>query len=135
MVIPLLPGIYAAINGALGWPVFAALNSNYSAEVNGNASLTLVYLGGIATVVLAALLVWLVIVEIGRAQRHAGIEPDGSATLRDVFLAKVGVGVESWQPPVGEGGLRTAGQGVMPCTAVGSAIGASSSATPNSVGP
>jgi hypothetical protein len=91
IVIPLLPGIYAAINGGLGWPVFAALNSNFTAEVNGNGSWALVYLGGVATIVLAALWVWLVILEIGSAQRHAGIASNGTATLRDVLLAKVGV--------------------------------------------
>jgi hypothetical protein len=93
MVIPLLPGIYAGLNGALGWPVFASLNSNFTPEVNGNGSWPLVYIGGVATVALTALLVWLVIGEIGRAQERAGIQIDPNATLRDVLLAKVGVGL------------------------------------------
>ncbi|WP_143545423.1 MULTISPECIES: hypothetical protein [unclassified Rhodococcus (in: high G+C Gram-positive bacteria)] len=95
IVIPILPGLYASLNGALGWPVFTALNSNYSAEVNGNASMVLVYVGGVTTIVLTALLVWLVIAEIARAQKRAGIEIDPDATLRDVLLAKVGVGLQS----------------------------------------
>jgi hypothetical protein len=93
IVIPLLPGIYAALNGALGWPTFTALNSNFDPELNGNGSPALVYLGGVATVVLSALLAWLVIAEIGRAQRHAGIDVNRDVTLREVLLAKIGIGI------------------------------------------
>jgi hypothetical protein len=66
--------------------------------VNGNGSSPLVYLGGTASIVLAAMLVWLVIAEIGRAQERAGIVIDKSATLRDVLLAKVGVGLDDPAP-------------------------------------
>ncbi|BBY62661.1 hypothetical protein MHEL_09040 [Mycolicibacterium helvum] len=96
LVIPMLPGLYAGLNGALGWPVFTALNSNFTPAVNGNGSWPLVYLGGVATVVLAGLLVWLVLGEISRAQRRAGIEIDRDATLRDVFLTKIGVAPQGW---------------------------------------
>jgi hypothetical protein len=93
IVIPMLPALYAGLNGALGWTTFTALNSNFDPELNGNGSTALVYLGGIATIVLTALLVWLVITEIGRAQRRAGIDVNGKVTLREVLLAKIGVGI------------------------------------------
>jgi lipoprotein signal peptidase len=47
VVIPLVPGMYAALNAGAGWPVFAALNSGPSTLV--------VWLAGIATMVLALL--------------------------------------------------------------------------------
>lgn len=93
LVIPLLPMLYAGLNGATGWPVFTAINSNYDAEVNGNASTALVYLGGFVTIALCAFLVWLLITEIGKAQRRAGIEIDPNVTFAEVFLAKIGTGV------------------------------------------
>jgi hypothetical protein len=93
LVIPLLPMLYAGLNGAMGWPVFTALNSNYNAEINGNGSTALVYLGGSVTICLCAFLVWLLITEIGKAQRRAGIEIDPNATFAEVFLAKIGTGV------------------------------------------
>lgn len=94
LVIPMLPTLYAALNGALGWPVFTALNSNYNPQLNGNGSLVFVYLGGVATIALSALLVWLVITEIGRAQQRAGIAIDPNVSLRDVLAAKIGVGMD-----------------------------------------
>jgi len=93
IVIPMLPGLYAALNGALGWPTFITLNSSFHPELNGNGSTALVYLGGLTTVALSALLVWLIIAEIGRAQRRAGIDVDRRVTLREVLLAKVGIGL------------------------------------------
>lgn len=100
IVIPLLPAIYAGLNGGLGWPTFTCLNSNYTAQLNGNGSAPLVYLGGVATVALTAFLVWLVIAEIGRAQRNAGIDLNRQVTLREVVLAKVGIGLgDPIQPP------------------------------------
>jgi hypothetical protein len=93
IVIPILPGLYAALNGALGWPTFTALNSNFDSKLNGNGSLALVYVGGSATVVLSLGLVWLLISEIGRAQRRAGIDVNATVTLREVLLAKIGVGI------------------------------------------
>ncbi|MCX2930698.1 hypothetical protein ORI20_10445 [Mycobacterium sp. CVI_P3] len=107
LVIPMLPGLYAGLNGALGWPVFTALNSNFTPAVNGNGSWLLVYLGGVATIVLAALLVWLVLGEISRAQRRAGIEIDPNATLRDVFLTKVGVAPDGWAGSASRVGAQT----------------------------
>lgn len=94
IVIPMLPGIYAGLNGALGWPTFTALNSNFDPEFNGNSSTALVYLGGMVTVVLTGLLVWLLIAEIGRAQRRAGIDVNRNVTLREVLLAKIGIGLD-----------------------------------------
>ena len=94
IVIPMLPGLYAALNGALGWPTFTALNSNFDAELNGNGSAALVYLGGAATLALTGLLVWLVITEIGRAQHRAGIDVTGHVTLHEVLMAKIGIGLE-----------------------------------------
>jgi hypothetical protein len=73
--------------------VFAALNSNFDATRNGNASDPLVWLGGTGTIALCLFFLWLVIGEIGRAQRHAGIEVDTSATLLDVLKSKAGVGL------------------------------------------
>jgi hypothetical protein len=99
IVIPMLPGLYAALNGALGWPTFTAINSNFDAESNGNGSPALVYLGGMATIALCALLVWLVISEIGRAQRRAGIDIAEHVTLREVLLAKVGIGLDDVPAP------------------------------------
>ncbi|EUA51155.1 putative membrane protein [Mycobacterium xenopi 3993] len=93
IVIPLLPMLYAGLNGAAGWPVFTALNSNYHADVNGNGSTALVYLGGSLTVALCGLLVWLVVTEIAKAQQRAGISIHPEVTLAEVFLAKVGVGI------------------------------------------
>ncbi|SPX87961.1 hypothetical protein [Mycobacteroides abscessus] len=94
IAIPILPGIYAGLNGGLGWPVFTSLNSNFDSALNGNGSPALVYIGGIATISLCALLTWLLISEIGRAQRNAGIEITGAVTLREVLLAKIGVGIQ-----------------------------------------
>lgn len=93
IVIPILPGVYAALNGALGWPVFAALNSNYHSDVNGNGSTVLVYVGGVLTIALCVLTVWLLIAEIRRAQMHAGISLNQHVTWREVVLAKVGIGL------------------------------------------
>ncbi|MGE2713019.1 hypothetical protein ACQI4L_03060 [Mycolicibacterium litorale] len=94
IIIPMLPAIYAGLNGALGWPTFTALNSNFDPELNGNASTPLVYLGGTATIVLTILLVTLVIAEIGRAQRNAGIAIDPNVTFREVLLSKIGMGLD-----------------------------------------
>lgn len=100
LVIPVLPALYAGLNGGLGWPTFTSLNSNFNAQLNGNGSVGLVYLGGTLTVALTALLVWLVIAEIGRAQRNAGLDLDRPVTLREVLLAKIGVGLgDPTQPP------------------------------------
>jgi hypothetical protein len=93
ILIPLVPALYAALNGAAGVPVFAALNSNFDAARNGNASDLLVWLGGTGTVALCLFFLWLVIGEIGNAQRHAGIEVDTSATLLEVLKSKGGVGL------------------------------------------
>jgi hypothetical protein len=102
IVIPMLPGLYAALNGALGWPTFTALNSNFNADLNGNGSTALVYLGGTVTVALSALLVWLVIGEIGRAQRRAGIDVSRQVSIREVLLAKVGIGLDDPDVPASQ---------------------------------
>jgi hypothetical protein len=103
IVIPVLPALYAGLNGGLGWPTFTSLNSNFNAQLNGNGSTALVYLGGTLTMALTALLVWLVIAEIGRAQHRAGIDLNRQVTLREVLLAKIGVGLgDPTQPPTME---------------------------------
>lgn len=73
LVIPLLPAAYAGLNGAVGWPVFTALNSNYEPAINGNGEDWQVWLGGTATIGLSLLFVWLLIDRIGTMQRHLGI--------------------------------------------------------------
>lgn len=93
LIIPILPGVYSALNGALGWPVFAAINSNFDADVNGNPSTALVYLGGTVTIGLCILTAWLLIDGIHRAQVAAGIDVNQHVTMREVLLAKVGVGL------------------------------------------
>ena len=93
LIIALLPSVYSGLNGAFGWPVFAALNSNFHADVNGNSSTPLVYLGGTVTIALCALAVWLLVGEIHRAQFSAGISVDHRVTVREVLLAKVGIGL------------------------------------------
>jgi hypothetical protein len=98
IVIPILPGLYAGLNGALGWPTFTAINSNFTADRNGNGSTALVYLGGLTTVGLSILLTWLIIGEIRRAQRSAGIDVNAEVSLRDVLLAKIGVGIGLGDP-------------------------------------
>ncbi|ORA11422.1 hypothetical protein [Mycobacterium arosiense] len=106
LVIPMLPAMYAGLNGALGWPVFTALNSNYKAEVNGNGSTAAVYLGGVATIALTALVVWLVVAEIKGAQQRAGIRLDRNVAVGEVFLAKVGIGLHPDQPSSDRGAYR-----------------------------
>lgn len=93
LIIPILPSVYSGLNGAFGWPVFASLNSNYHADINGNPSTPLVYLGGTLTIGLCALAVWLLVGEIHRAQVAAGIEVNHHVTAREVLLAKVGIGL------------------------------------------
>lgn len=93
IVVPILPGLYAGLNGAVGVPVFTALNSNFDEAANGNGSVALVWLGGTITIALALFTVWVLIGEIGKAQRRAGITVDTHTRLSDVLLAKVGVGI------------------------------------------
>jgi hypothetical protein len=81
------------------------LNSNFDPGVNGNDSAALVYLGGVATLALTGLLVWLVITEIGRAQRRAGIDVTRHVTLHEVLLAKIGIGLEDPTGPPTKGFL------------------------------
>lgn len=107
IVIPLLPMLYAGLNGATGWPVFTALNSNYQADVNGNASTALVYLGGSLTIALCGLLVWLLVGEVAKAQQRAGISINPQVTLSEVLLAKVGVGIS---PPAHRVSIRLVGR-------------------------
>lgn len=93
LVFPILPGMYAALNGAAGFPVFTAINSNFDAGVNGNPTTALVWLGGFITLALVAVYLWLAITQIGRVQRRAGIAVDADARMLDVFTSKVGIGV------------------------------------------
>lgn len=65
-VVPLLPCIYAGLNGALGWPVFSAMNTNFDPAVNGNGSELAVWAGGTGTIVLALLAAATAINLIGR---------------------------------------------------------------------
>ena len=88
LVIPLIPALYAGINGAAGWPVFTVLNSNFDAAVNGNGSDLMVWAGGAATIILSLLYAWLCIDRIGKAQRAAGIRPTAH-TLAEAHGGKV----------------------------------------------
>jgi hypothetical protein len=93
ILIPLVPALYAALNGAAGVPVFAALNSNFDASRDGNGSDLLVWLGGTLTIALCMFFLWLVISEIGNAQRRAGIPIVESVSILDVLQAKAGIGL------------------------------------------
>jgi hypothetical protein len=93
LVIPILPALYAALNGAAGVPVFTALNSNFDPTLNGNSSTALVWLGGTLTIGLAWFILWLLIGEIGKAQHRAGIDNCGTK-ISEVLLAKVGIGLQ-----------------------------------------
>jgi hypothetical protein len=93
ILIPLVPALYAALNGAAGTPVFAALNSNFDPSRNGNGSDLLVWLGGTLTIALCLFFLWLVIGEIGNAQRRAGIRIGDSASVVDVLQSKAGMGL------------------------------------------
>jgi hypothetical protein len=93
ILIPLVPALYAGLNGAAGTPVFAALNSNYDPSRNGNGSDLLVWLGGTLTIALCLFFLWLVIGEIGNAQRRAGIRISESASVLDVLQSKAGMGL------------------------------------------
>lgn len=106
LIIPLLPMLYAGLNGAAGWPTFTAVNSNYDAEVNGNGSTILVYLGGSLTVAVCALLVWLLVTQIAKAQQGAGIAINSDVTLAETIFAKVGgdVSPPAHHVPVGSVG-------------------------------
>ncbi len=67
IVIPIVPGTYAGINAAAGWPVFSALNTGPSTLV--------VWLAGTATILLAMLFRQLMLEAVVRAQRaeHAAV--------------------------------------------------------------
>ncbi|GEM_PF-5891981 len=95
IVIPVLPALYAAVNGAAGVPVFTALNSRFDPTLNGNSSAGWVWFGGLMTVVLAWFFLWLIVGEIARAQRRAGIPIELHTTIKDVLLSKIGVGITS----------------------------------------
>lgn len=60
VIIPMVPGMYAGLNAAAGWPVFSALNS-------GPATIV-VWLAGLATCGLALLYWWMMLTAVERAQ-------------------------------------------------------------------
>lgn len=62
LLIPMIPGLYAGINGAAGWPVFAALNSGPSTLV--------VWLAGAATIALAVLFRQLMLMAVVSARER-----------------------------------------------------------------
>jgi hypothetical protein len=66
LAIPLIPCIYAGINGAVGWPVFLALQTNFDPAVNGNGSDLAVLAGGLGTIALALMVAVFAIGLIGR---------------------------------------------------------------------
>jgi hypothetical protein len=82
-----VPATYAGWNGAVGLPIFAALNSNYDPAINGNGSTGLVWLGGFLTIGLCLLFGWIILGEIRRAQERAGIPIRSAFSLRDVLFA------------------------------------------------
>lgn len=59
LIIPLIPACYAGLNAAAGWPIFSALNSDPSTAV--------VWLAGTATMALALLYRWLMLLAVVRA--------------------------------------------------------------------
>ncbi len=69
VIIPLIPALYAGINAAAGWPVFAALNSDPAEWVT--------WLAGAATIALALLFrqMMLMAVEASRAREAATVAP------------------------------------------------------------
>ncbi len=79
VIIPLVPGLYAGINGAAGWPVFAALNSDPATWVTWTA--------GIATMALALLFRQLMLMAV-EASRVRDAAPEGGRAPRPVAVAE-----------------------------------------------
>jgi hypothetical protein len=83
LVVPLLPCIYAGLNGALGWPVFTALNTNYDTAANGNGSDLAVWAGGTVTIALALVAattaIWLIGRIVTARAAWSAAHPDGPA--------------------------------------------------------
>ncbi len=83
VIIPLIPGMYAGVNAAAGWPIFSALNSGPSTVV--------VWLAGAATILLALLYRQLMLEAVTRAQRRerlAALEHQPVATDRETALLR-----------------------------------------------
>jgi hypothetical protein len=68
-IIVLIPGMYAGLNAAAGWPVFSALNSGASGVV--------MWLAGLATIALAVLFRWLMLLALAPSLRQLAPEPGG----------------------------------------------------------
>ncbi|WP_330254954.1 hypothetical protein OG874_10635 [Nocardia sp. NBC_00565] len=78
--------IYAGWNAAVGLPIFAAKNSNFDPVVNGNGSTGLVWVGGLLTFAFVLFFGWIILGEIGRAQRRAGIPAMREFSLRTLLF-------------------------------------------------
>ncbi|OXR45167.1 hypothetical protein B7C42_03125 [Nocardia cerradoensis] len=85
-VVCVLP-LYAGWNAAVGMPIFAAKNSNFDPAVNGNGSNVLVLIGGLLTFAAVAFFGWIILGEIQRAQRGAGIPVMRRFSLRTLLFA------------------------------------------------
>jgi hypothetical protein len=101
LVIGIVPVVYAGWNGAAGFPIFIAKNSNFDAAVNGNGSTGLVLLGGFITIGICAVVAWVVLGEIGRAQERAGVQIRSQFSLRELLFAPLPRHSESLMRPVG----------------------------------
>lgn len=74
LAIPVVPALYAGVNGAEGWPVFEVINSHVPAVV--------LWLGGAVTIAFALLVQVLVLAQIRRLQSAAGIAASAEAPVR-----------------------------------------------------
>ncbi|MDN2495463.1 hypothetical protein FHY52_01865 [Nocardia nova] len=83
MVLPL----YAGWNAAVGMPIFTAKNSNFDPVANGNGSTGLVLIGGLLTFALVLFFGRIILDEIQRAQRRAGIPAMREFSMRTLLFA------------------------------------------------
>jgi hypothetical protein len=74
VIIPLIPGMYAGVNAAAGWPLFSALNSGPAKWV--------VWVAGAATIGLALLYRQLMLMVVVARREREGVAP-ASAPVAD----------------------------------------------------
>jgi len=86
LAVPIIPMVYAAMNGASGWPVFTALNSNYDASRNANGSELFLWAGGLGTIALALFAAGLALRTIARI-----VAADTAALVTPTFQADANV--------------------------------------------
>jgi hypothetical protein len=87
VIIPLIPGMYAGVNAAAGWPIFAALNSGPQKWV--------VWVAGAATIALALLYRQLMLMAVlARQEREGPVSAGAPAADRPADPAQpVAIGV------------------------------------------